>query len=162
MRGGGYGGSDELAAPVGSGQVRRAQRTDGVDARRSAAARLSTLCYPLRVLPLSLDLDRRDARPYFLWSENLSVAELAHRLHGEDEDERLRLLATLLREALDSDVWRFVRPEEVARDLPRIAHRLGRRRAFWEFLIAGWRADGLLPADLGAGETTSACGEAEE
>ena len=85
-------------------------------------------------------------RPYFLWSEDLSVADVEARLRGESEPERLRLLAILLREARDSDVWRFVTPAEVARELPRIAHRLGRRRAFWEFLIAGWRADGLLEA----------------
>jgi hypothetical protein len=53
-------------------------------------------------------------------------------------------MAKLLREARDIDVWQFVTPEEVAAALPRIRHRLGRRRAFWEFLIEGWRRDGLL------------------
>ncbi len=94
--------------------------------------------------PLSVDLEQGGARPYFFWNEDLTVDELRERLSGEDEGERLRLLAVLLREARDIDVWRFVTPKEVAAALPRIAHRLGRRRRFWEFLIEGWRRDGLL------------------
>ena len=53
-------------------------------------------------------------------------------------------MAKLLREARDIDVWAFVTPEHVAAALPAIRHRLGRRRAFWEFLIEGWREDGIL------------------
>ena len=75
-----------------------------------------------------------------------SRADRARIAPGGDETERLRILAILLREARGTDVWRFVSPAEVARELPGIAHRLGRRRTFWEFLISGWRADGLLAA----------------
>ena len=93
---------------------------------------------------MSTDLDRLDRRPYFLWDEDLTIGELKERLHGPDEAERLRLIAKLLREARDSDVWKFVSPEEVAEVLPRISRFLGRRREFWNFLIEGWREDGLL------------------
>ena len=74
----------------------------------------------------------------------MTTEELRRRLAGSDETERLRLMTKMLREARDLDVWEFVRPHEVARDLHRIAHRLGRRRPFWEFLIEGWREDGLV------------------
>ncbi|MEM7584592.1 MAG: hypothetical protein AAF560_14475 [Acidobacteriota bacterium] len=94
--------------------------------------------------PMTTDLDRSDARPYFLWNEDLSIAELKERLNGPDSRERLRLLTILLREARDIDVWEFVKPQEVADALPQIANRLGRRRRFWEFLIEGWREDGIL------------------
>lgn len=93
---------------------------------------------------MTTDLDRSDARPYFLWNEDLSIAELKERLNGPDSRERLRLLTILLREARDIDVWEFVKPQEVADALPQIANRLGRRRRFWEFLIEGWREDGIL------------------
>lgn len=93
---------------------------------------------------MSTDLDRLDRRPYFLWDEDLTTGELKERLKGPDEAERLRLLAKLLREARDTDVWKFVSPEEVAEALPRISRLLGRRRDFWNFLIEGWRQDGLL------------------
>ena len=94
--------------------------------------------------PMTIDLERTDARPYFLWNEDLSIAELRERLTGPDPRERLRLLAILLREARDLDVWKFVKPQEVAEALPVIASRLGHRRRFWEFLIQGWREDGIL------------------
>ena len=94
---------------------------------------------------LSVDLSDPDSRPYFFWDEDVSVAELRATLaSGGDEHERLRLLGKLLREARDMDVWRFVTPSEVAAALPALGRRLGRRRPFWEFLINGWRSDGLL------------------
>lgn len=95
---------------------------------------------------LSVDLSDPNGRPYFVWDEDVSVAELRAALRpGRDEHARLRLMGKLLREARDMDVWRFVTPSEVAAALPDLGRRLGRRRRFWEFLIEGWRNDGLLP-----------------
>jgi hypothetical protein len=93
---------------------------------------------------LSIDLGRGDLRPYFLWDEETTTAELRAHLNNSASPERLRLLAKMLREARDTDVWHFVSPGEVAEALPTIARYLGRRRKFWEFLISGWRADELL------------------
>ena len=94
---------------------------------------------------LSVDLSDPNGRPYFFWDEDVSVAELRTALEpGGDEHMRLRLLGRLLREARDMDVWRFVTPSEVAAALPDLGRRLGLRRRFWEFLINGWRNDGLL------------------
>lgn len=97
------------------------------------------------MLPLTADLTRDDARPWFLWDEDLSLAEFRKRLGGDDAEERDRLLAKLLREANDAEVWQFVSPADVAAALPRLARRIGNRRLpFWEFLIGRWRADGLV------------------
>ncbi len=63
---------------------------------------------------------------------------------GRKEGERLRLLGKLLREAREVDVWTIVTPADVAEALPALGRRLGRRRRVWEFLIEGWRSDGLL------------------
>jgi hypothetical protein len=95
--------------------------------------------------PLAADLSDPSARPYFLWDEDVSVAELRAALRpGADQHERMRLMGKLLREARDLDVWSFVSPADVAAALPVLGRRLGRRRRFWEFLIDGWRGDGLL------------------
>lgn len=95
--------------------------------------------------PMTTDLSRGDRRPYFLWDEDVSIDELRAVLAGKQgPEERLRLLGKLLREARDTDVWEFVTPEDVARALPDLVRRLGRRRRFWEFLIDGWRQDGVL------------------
>lgn len=85
-----------------------------------------------------------DRRPYFLWDEDVSIGELRAILAGPASYERDRLLGKMLREARDVDVWRFVRPADVAQALDRLRPRVGRRYGFWRFLIDGWRADGLL------------------
>ena len=96
--------------------------------------------------PITSDMSEEDRRPYFLWDEDLSISELRVRLIEGPESEKLRLLGKMLREARDIDVWLFVTPAMVAEHLPKIARRVGRRHRFWQFLINGWRADGLLDA----------------
>ena len=94
--------------------------------------------------PLTTNLAEGSKRPYFLWDEDISVDELREQLRSGTAYERDRLLGKMLREARDIDVWRFVTPEDVARALPSIGRRVGRRLGFWTFLIDGWRSDGLL------------------
>jgi hypothetical protein len=94
--------------------------------------------------PLTTDMTQGELRPYFYWDEDTSIAELRAVLAGPDSPRRDHLLGKMLREARDTDVWAFVTPAEVARALPRLDRHLGRRRPFWEFLIEGWRSDGLL------------------
>jgi hypothetical protein len=92
---------------------------------------------------LSLDLDDSAAVPYFLWDEPMTVAELRARLEGASRPERMRLLGRILREARDPDVWRFTTPAEVVASWPELQRYLGRRRAFWEFLLQRWRELGV-------------------
>lgn len=94
--------------------------------------------------PLSTDLERRDAIPYFLWDEPMSVVELKQRLATASPPEKVRLLGKILREARDTDVWRFTSVQEVVELWPELTRHLGRRRPFWEFLLDGWRKQGLL------------------
>lgn len=94
--------------------------------------------------PLTVDLNAREGRPYFLWDEDISVGELRQVLEDGSEYERVRLVGKMLREARDIDVWEFMTPAQVAEMLPKVGRRLGRRAGFWRFLIDGWRADGLL------------------
>jgi hypothetical protein len=95
-------------------------------------------------VPLSTDLDDPEAIPYFTWDAPMTVRELRERLQNASEPERIRLLALILREARDRDVWRFTTPQDVLRQWDRLSLHLGRRRAYWEFLFDGWRKAGLL------------------
>ena len=95
---------------------------------------------------LTTGMARQELRPYFLWDEDVSIAELHQILAAPNGPRRDQLLAKMLREARDIDIWHFVRPAEVARVLDRLHRRLGRRQAFWAFLIEGWRSRGLLRA----------------
>lgn len=74
----------------------------------------------------------------------MTVRELREALTTASEPERLRLLAKILREARDTEAWLFTTPRAIARDWERLAPRLGRRKAFWEFLLTAWRRGGLI------------------
>ena len=93
---------------------------------------------------LSTELDDSQALPYFLWDEPMTVREFKRRLETASLAERTRLLAKMLREARDTDVWKFTTPEEVRRRWSEVSRRLGRRRGFWEFLFHHWQKEGLL------------------
>ncbi|MFZ5468843.1 MAG: hypothetical protein ACOZIN_05335 [Myxococcota bacterium] len=85
-------------------------------------------------------------RPYFIWDVPITEAELRERLKEPDPDTRAQWQAVIMREARFDDVWKYLRLEEILRDWKDIRRHLGRQRAFWEFLLNGWREDGLLPA----------------
>jgi hypothetical protein len=89
-----------------------------------------------------MDLSDPGAVPYFLWDEPMTVAELQARLRTAPRPDRLRLLGRVLREARDPDVWRFTTLAEVVAEWPTLQRHLGRRRAFWEFLLARWQETG--------------------
>jgi len=93
---------------------------------------------------LSTDIDNPDAIPYFLWDEPMNVAQLKTRLQTGSHAERVRLLGKILREARDTDVWKFTTPDEIQQLWPDLCRHLGRRRAFWEFLLERWRIEDLI------------------
>lgn len=92
---------------------------------------------------LDLDLDD-DAIPYFLWDDPMTVREVRERLATASPPERDRLLGKIMRQARDPDVWRFTTPAEVAARFDALSPHLGRRRAFWKFLLDRWEKEGLL------------------
>jgi hypothetical protein len=93
----------------------------------------------------SLDVERPSAIPYFNWDSPVSNAEVRSALQSGSENDRVFWIARILREARYPDVWRYL---SLAGDvLPRwekLRTRLGRQRAFWEYLVEGWRRDGLI------------------
>jgi len=89
-------------------------------------------------------LDDDEAVPYFLWDRQVTVGELRTVLSDGSHPQRMPLLRALVREARPDDVWSFVTPELVAREWDDIKPGLGRRRAFWEWLLGAWRDHGFL------------------
>jgi hypothetical protein len=94
---------------------------------------------------MSTDVEDPTARPYFVWDEDITYADLRLRLQSTDPDERALWIGRLMREARYQDVWKLVRLADVLPLMPRIDRHLGRMRAFWRWLIEGWRRDGLIP-----------------
>ena len=67
-------------------------------------------------ITLSTNLDENSAIPYFLWDEPLTIGELKKRLDSDSIEERTRMLGKILREARDTDVWKFTTPQKVWRN----------------------------------------------
>ncbi len=65
-----------------------------------------------RLGPTTLDLLRDDARPYFLFWTDGTVADLRAHLASPDLEERAYWMGALLREANTRDVWLFVTVSE--------------------------------------------------
>lgn len=85
-------------------------------------------------------------RPYFAWDVNVTEAELRDKLRCADADARAQWQGWIMAEARYPDVWRFLSLDEILRNWSHIRRHLGRKRAFWEFLLDGWRAQGLIRA----------------
>ncbi len=98
----------------------------------------------MKNVKLSLEIDDPMAIPYFLWDEPMSVSQLKERLRNASRSERVRLLGKIMREARDTDVWKFTSPDEVRQLWLELSPHLGRRKAFWEFLFNRWQTEGLL------------------
>jgi hypothetical protein len=92
---------------------------------------------------LTTDLTRDESIPYFLWDEPMTMHDLRERLKRSDDD-RIRLLGKILREAREQDVWLFTNAREIERRWDQLERHLGRRRGFWQFLLGRWREQGLL------------------
>ena len=95
-------------------------------------------------LKLSTEIENPTAIPYFLWDEPMSVEQLKIRIGDASRQERVRLLGKILREARDTDVWKFTNPDEVRQLWPELSIHLGRRKAFWEFLFKRWQIEGFF------------------
>jgi len=85
--------------------------------------------------PTMPELLQPEARPYFVWSSEMTVAEFHAVLRSPDLDLRAYWMATLLREANTRDVWLFVQPEEIRLLWPKLIRHLGRTRSRWAFLL---------------------------
>ena len=93
---------------------------------------------------LGSDMSDPEVVPYFTWDAPLTVREIHQHLRSASDAERFQLLGRILREARDTDVWAFTTPAFVAGNWNKLKPHLGRRRAFWEWLLQSWKEDGLL------------------
>ena len=107
---------------------------------RQVSGSLGPSCYDRRVTPERLppttpDIERGNARPYFLWWSDITVAELRRRLEAPDRNERVYWMGALLREANTRDVWSFVSPADIRALWPELQRHLGKSREMWAYLL---------------------------
>jgi len=93
---------------------------------------------------LTSDMNDPEGVPYFLWDRPETLGHLRERLARVESEERVRILARILREARDTDVWHFITPGQLVRQWEVLSPLLGRRRAFWKWLLDMWREEGIV------------------
>lgn len=76
----------------------------------------------------------------------MTDAELRARLRHADPRVHGQWQGHLMREARFREVWDYLTLDDVLENWEEIRPHLGRMRSFWEFLLDGWRKDGLLPS----------------
>ena len=82
--------------------------------------------------------------PYFSWDRPLTVREIKERLRSSSGLERARLAGWIMREAAFADVWQFLTPKEACSQLDELEPFLGRRRAFWQYILNAWHELGKV------------------
>ncbi len=88
-----------------------------------------------RLPPTTAALFDDDARPYFLWWTDETVASFKKRLRSRDLEQRAYWMGALLREANTRDVPLFVEHDEIRALWPRLIRHLGRSRQMWAWLL---------------------------
>jgi hypothetical protein len=88
--------------------------------------------------------DVRPGRPYFLWDVDVTEDELRERLRDPDPAIRAQWQARIMREAQYKLVWQYLSLSDILANWANIRRHLGRKRAYWDYLLEHWRQDGLL------------------
>ena len=76
-------------------------------------------------------------KPYFLWDYDVSEGQVHEMLHGPARN-RLWLMARILEHARFDEVWHYLTPREIERDLPSL--RLPPKvKGHWEYALKRWK-----------------------
>jgi len=85
-----------------------------------------------------------DHIPYICWDRRWTVGEIRRRLQVQDNGERFRVMAWLMRELKTSEVWSFVTPSVVYANFSEIKPWLGSSKGFWEYILGTWHELGKI------------------
>jgi hypothetical protein len=92
-----------------------------------------------------LDISRDDVVPYFMWDYRYTVGQIKKILAEGGEDQRLWLIAKIMRDARYCDVWKFISLQDFLKYRERLMNgRLGRDKRFWQFMYSQWLKHGIV------------------
>jgi hypothetical protein len=80
-----------------------------------------------------------------MWDYGYSVGRIKAMLSADNEAQRVWLMAKIMRDARYADVWKFISLQDFLKYRERVMPRLGREKAFWEFLYSRWIKQGIIP-----------------
>lgn len=77
-------------------------------------------------------------RPYFFWDYNVSDDEVRRLISDGDAPARAWVISRILQYAKWEDIWRYLTPTQIARDLDRLTFRRPQDRDLWAYAIERW------------------------
>ncbi len=86
----------------------------------------------------------RADRPWFLWDVAIDEPTFRARLTHPDPSIRAQWQGALMREARFREVFEYLTLGEIARDFEHLERHLGRKKAFWRWILEGFRRDGVI------------------
>ena len=103
----------------------------------------ATLTLMLNPTPAAQLVDSQ-GRPYFLWDNDMTLADFVALLGDPDLSLRGYAFGKLMRQAKPDDVLTLVTPQQIIDLWPSLARYLGQSREFWLWLINAWRRLGFV------------------
>jgi hypothetical protein len=85
-----------------------------------------------------------DTIPNFSWDRKLTEKQIFSRLQASTGLQKILFVSWILREAAFKDIWKYVTPQEVWKQFGELKQFLGRRKAFWEFILGKWHELGRI------------------
>jgi hypothetical protein len=71
---------------------------------------------------------------------DLTLAAFRDLLESADDDTKAYLIAKLMRQAKPDDVFAFATLAQITKHWTAIAHQLGSKRDFWQWVLDTWRS----------------------
>lgn len=77
----------------------------------------------------------------FLWDYDLSEEDVRRILRQGTPMERAWLISRILEYAPWEEIWRYLTPQQIARELEHIRFRSARDRELWTYALKRWLGD---------------------
>lgn len=91
----------------------------------------------IQLKPIVVEGEGAKKRPSFLWDYDLTEGQIREILNGSLAKRRW-LVAKILEHAKFNEVWKYLTPKDIERDLPSLRMNL-KTKNHWEYAVKRWR-----------------------
>jgi hypothetical protein len=81
-------------------------------------------------------------RPYFFWDYDIREDEIRGILAGANGVEKAWVISRILQYAKWDDIWRYLTPDDIRQNLPRLDFRRPQDRDAWAYAVERWSRSG--------------------
>ena len=81
-------------------------------------------------------------RPYFFWDYDVTESDVKRIVRAGTQEEQAWVVSRILAYAKWDDIWRYLTPEDIRRNLDRLHFRIAKDRQLWAYALARWTDHG--------------------